>query len=378
MTKSVDNPVRAIAFYLPQFHPILENDEWWGKGFTEWTNVIKAKPLFPGHYQPRLPADFGFYDLRVPEVREQQAEMARSHGIEGFCYWHYWFHGRRLLERPLKEILASGRPDFPFCIGWANESWTRRWTGDENEILLKQSYSPEDDLAHAQYLAAVFADARYIKVHGRPLFILYRAPALPDAQRTTDAIRSECLRLGIPEPYIVGRDTHSPGVDMRQFGCDITESSAPRMELLPGAFAPPGRLADWRRNIRLGVWRGDLKIFDYQEACRLGEDARPAHPHIPGVFVDWDNASRRGRQAIILKGSTPEHFAAALRAAIVKVLPKPPGERIVTINAWNEWGEGMYLEPDQKWGRGFLEAVKTELASLASRQQPDNPVELQP
>jgi hypothetical protein len=362
---------RLIAFYLPQYHPIPENDMWWGKGFTEWTNVGKAKPLFRGHYQPHLPADLGFYDLRVPEVREQQAELARNHGLEGFCYWHYWFHGKRLLDRPLNELLATGRPDFPFCIGWANESWTRRWTGEETEILLKQTYSPEDDLAHARFLASVFADTRYIKVHDRPLLILYRPPALPDAQRTTDTFRSECVRLGIPEPYIVGRDTHNLGIDMRQFGCDITESSAPQLSLLPGAFNPVGRLADWRRNIRLGVWRGSLKIFDYQEACQLAEAARPAHPHIPGVFVDWDNTCRRGLQAIIIKGSTPELFGEALRNALASSLPKPPEERIITINAWNEWGEGMYLEPGQKWGLGYLAAIKRELILFASRQCAD-------
>lgn len=358
---------RLIAFYLPQYHPIPENDEWWGKGFTEWTNVAKAKPLFKGHYQPRLPADHGYYDLRNPEVREQQADLARSYGIEGFCYWHYWFHGKRLLDRPLNELIATGQPDFPFCLGWANESWTRSWTGEEVEILLKQTYSPKDDLVHARWLASVFSDSRYIKVGNRPLFILYRPPALPDALRTTDTFRSECVRLGIPEPYIVGRDTHNFGMDMRQFGCDITESSSPALGLLPGVSAPPGRLSDWFRNIKLGVI-SSLKIYDYNEACRLGEEARPTHPHIPGVFVDWDNTCRRGRQAIIITGSTPQLFGSALRTALSSTFSKPPEERIITINAWNEWGEGMYLEPDQRWGLGYLEEVKRELLLFASQR----------
>ena len=165
-----DESVRAIAFYLPQFHPIPENDAWWGKGFTEWTNVAKARPLFRGHYQPHLPADLGFYDLRLPETREAQAELAREHGISGFCYYHYWFHGRRLLERPFQEVLESGRPKFPFCLCWANEPWSRRWLGEEQDILIAQTYSREDDEAHSEYLSSVFSDERYITVGNRPVF----------------------------------------------------------------------------------------------------------------------------------------------------------------------------------------------------------------
>jgi lipopolysaccharide biosynthesis protein len=359
---------RAIAFYLPQFHPIPENDQWWGKGFTEWTNVSKAKPLFKGHYQPHLPADLGFYDLRLPEVREAQADLARAHGIEGFCYWHYWFNGKRLLDRPINEVLASGKPDFPFCLGWANESWTRRWTGEEKEVLLKQEYSEADDLNHARWLAGVFADPRYIRVENRPLFILYRPPALPNARQTTDTIRAECVRLGLPEPYIVGRDTHNAGEDMRKFGCDITESSAPNMGVLPHVFDPPGKLLDWKRNLKLGIVNGNIKVFDYEEACRLMEMARPAHPHIPGTFVGWDNTARRGKMAIVMAGSTPEVFARVFRRILHSVKDKPPEHRLVFLNAWNEWGEGMYLEPNQLHGHEFLKAVRDELNALNGQQ----------
>lgn len=352
---------RAIAYYLPQFHPIPENDAWWGKGFTEWTNVSKAKPLFKSHQQPLLPSDLGFYDLRVPEVRAEQANLARKYGIEGFCYWHYWFNGKLLLDRPLKEMRASGEPRFPFCVGWANESWTRRWTGEETEVLLKQTYSLEDDLAHARWLAETFSDDRYIRVDGRPLFILYRAPALPDAVRTTETIRAECQRLGVAEPYIVGRDTHNPGQDMRNYGCDITESSSPSLGSLPGAFIIPNRLADAVRNARLGVWSWRLKVYDYEHACSLMELGRPQHPYIPGFLVGWDNTARRGSKAIVLVRSTPAAFQRGLRRVINLVRDRPPEHRIVFLNAWNEWAEGMCLEPGQQYGHGYLEAVNSEL-----------------
>src|SRR5947207_622730 len=202
MNKNI-KAARLLAFHLPQFHPILENDQWWGKGFTEWTNVAKSKPQFPGHDQPKLPADLGYYDLRVPEVRQRQAQLANEYGIEGFCYWHYWFNGKRLLRRPIDEILKSGKPDFPFCLAWANETWSRRWLGEEKEILIKQTYSPQDDLDHAQWLAEVFADPRYVRVNGRPVFLIYRPGDLPQPKRTTETIRSECSRRGLPEPYLL-------------------------------------------------------------------------------------------------------------------------------------------------------------------------------
>ncbi len=176
------NRPRALAFYLPQFHPIPENDEWWGRGFTEWTNVTRAKPLYPGHYQPHVPGELGYYDLRVPEVREAQAALAAAHGISGFVYYHYWFHGTRLLERPFDEVLASGSPDFPFALCWANEEWTRNWDAQTGKVLMPQEFSDEDDLAHIRWLATAFADDRYIKIDGRPLMLIYRAAAAPQPE----------------------------------------------------------------------------------------------------------------------------------------------------------------------------------------------------
>jgi lipopolysaccharide biosynthesis protein len=188
-TGSVSEPdVRMIAFYLPQFHPIPENDGWWEKGFTEWSNVARSRPLFRGHHQPHVPADLGFYDLRLPETRAAQAAQARAHGVYGFCYYHYWFHGQRLLELPFESVLESGEPDFPFCVCWANESWSRRWMGEDRSVLIRQEYSVEDDHRHARWLARAAADSRYICVNGRPLFMIYRPGDLPDPKRTTDIL----------------------------------------------------------------------------------------------------------------------------------------------------------------------------------------------
>lgn len=355
---------RVIAFYLPQFHPIPENDEWWGKGFTEWTNVAKAKPLFKGHYQPHLPADLGFYDLRVPEVQEAQADLARSHGIEGFCYWHYWFHGKRLLERPFEAVLASGKPDFPFCLAWANEPWARTWDGNSQECLMGQNYSKADDLRHTQWLAQAFADPRYIRVEGRPLFLIYRPSALPEPIRTTDTLRAECVRLGVREPYLVGINLHSPRVDMRTLGFDLTEHHGPLLAALPQVFDNRWRLARLQRNMRHGVCSGKLKIYSYADALQWMAKHRPEFPHYPCFFMPWDNTPRAGRRAFIMTDGTPQLFEQGLREVVTTVCNKNPDHRIIFINAWNEWAEGMHLEPDQKFGRGFLEAISRVIASV--------------
>src|SRR5262245_55501556 len=243
--------VRLIAVYLPQFHPIPENDRSWGKGFTEWTNVAQAKPMFRGHYQPHLPADLGFYDLRLPEVRRAQADLAQEHGIHGFCYYHYWFHGRRLLERPFEDVLRSGEPDFPFCLCWANENWTRRWDGLEQEILLAHHYSPADDLAHIRSLAPALAGPRYIRVDGKPLFLIYRPGLLPDARATVDRWREEYHRL-TGEELFLARVARLPeeATDPRLDGFDVAVEFHPFRPLL-GHPLPNGLIGRWARRLRL-------------------------------------------------------------------------------------------------------------------------------
>jgi lipopolysaccharide biosynthesis protein len=341
---------RVIAFYLPQFHPVDENDAWWGPGFTEWTNVVQARPLFEGHQQPRRPADLGYYDLRVPEVREKQAELASAHGIEAFCYWHYWFEGRRLLARPLDEVLASGKPDFPFCLAWANETWSRRWLGREEDVLISQTYSRGDDVEHARWLAHVFSDERYVRVRGRPLFVVYRPEMLPNAREFVDATRRACAAAGVEDPWLVGTNSHRDA-DSRQFGFDGTIDWEP----LLGAVVPDAE----------AVYSDGLKVVDYHTARRLMHAADRDYPTYPCVVVSWDNTPRRGGNGVVLTDATPRRLAQALRAAIAQVGPLGSEEQLVFLNAWNEWGEGNYLEPDDFIGAGRLDAVRSVLRDSA-------------
>ena len=282
---------RTIALYLPQFHPIPENDDWWGRGFTEWTNVAKAPPLFRGHYQPHLPADLGFCDLRVAEVRSAQADLARDHGIDGVSYKHYWFNGRRLLNRPFDEVLASGAPNFPFCLCWANEPWSRRWTGEDREILMAQEHSAADDDAHGQFLARAFADPRYIRYHGRPLFLVWRPRHLPDPPKATlDRIAVAVQREGLPRPFFMGVDSHCPGTDCRDLGFDATMTFAPNLGYLPGGLTDGFTFPRLRRNVSRGRFDGWAKAFSYEEAVESLSGLRSGKRAAPCAFVGWDNS----------------------------------------------------------------------------------------
>jgi len=363
--------VRLVAFYLPQFHPIPENDRWWGRGFTEWTNVVKAKSLFRGHYQPHLPADLGFYDLRVPEVREAQAELARQYGISGFCYYHYWFNGKRLLNRPFDEVLRSGRPDFPFCLCWANENWTRRWDGLENEILLRQDYSLEDDRAHIGYLLRAFADDRYIRVHGKPLFLVYRTELLPAPERTAELWREAARAAGLGDLYLVRVESFVRDIDPRSIGFDAAVEFAPDWHERP---MPKLRRQQWDvlariynqlRKLRLlpqAYFDHDVYSYDVLGRRMLTKPARP-YTRFRCVTPSWDNSPRRVSNATIFRDSTPEIYESWLRAVIHTTVNTLEGdERLVFVNAWNEWGEGNHLEPDQRWGRAYLEATFRSIA----------------
>jgi len=359
---------RAIAFYLPQFHPIPENDAWWGKGFTEWANVTRAKSLFGGHNQPRLPTDLGFYDLRLPDSRQDQADLARQYGIEGFCYWHYWFDGKRLLERPFNEVLESGQPDLPFCLAWANETWSRRWLGEPKDVLMKQTYSDEDDLKHIRWLIRAFEDDRYMTVDKRPMFLIYRPSDLPSPQNTTDLFREECLKSGIKNPYLIGVNGHDVNLDSTGIGFDATLHFTPQLGILPEAFEDGPLASKLERNLRFGVQSDVLKIYDYKESVKAMLSLREnlPHPTIPSICVGWDNTPRRAEKAIILTESDPDFFKRELSALIDEQSAKPSDERLIFLNAWNEWAEGNHLEPDVQNERRFLEATRNALYSAES------------
>ena len=369
---------RAIAFYLPQFHPTPENDEWWGRGFTEWTNVVAGTPRFKGHGQPHLPADLGFYDLRVPETRQQQADLARAAGIEAFCYYHYWFKGRRLLNRPLDEVLTSGAPDFPFCLCWANESWSRAWSGREHNLLVQQSYDEADDTAHIAWLCSVFQDPRYLRVAGRPLFLFYMPEKLPDATRLLAQWRSESLRQIGVEPYFCAVQTGFSTRDaagLRALGFDGVVQFEPNRKHFPTPKNAAGRAVSLLRRVLPEGWYDALRnnsrlgrqnistVVDYASyvderlaGCALEDTTYPV------VFPSWDNSARRAA-ATIIENDDAGQYRRWLEDAIRRVAPRSAEQRLVFINAWNEWAEGCHLEPDRRHGFAFLDATAEALAS---------------
>lgn len=351
---------RVIAYYLPQFHPIPENDGWWGKGFTEWTNVAKAKPLFPGHCQPRVPADLGFYDLRVPEVRAAQADLAANAGIEGFCYYHYWFGGKQLLERPFDEVLESKAPDFPFCLCWANHSWTGIWFGEPKRVLMEQTYpGMKDHAEHFHWLSKAFFDHRYITVDGKPVFLVYHPMEVPEVRRVTDLWRELALKTGLPGLYLIGvSKRHRWNPHEHGFDASITER-LPRLS----------RRISWRYPaLRLRAWLARSKVptvYSYEEVMPgLVEKEKPGYQDYPCVIPNWDNTPRSGTNGLVLQDSKPELFRRLLRVALDRVSVEREQERIVFLKAWNEWAEGNYVEPDLALGHGYLDVLKRELISL--------------
>lgn len=337
---------KIIAFYLPQFHPIPENDEWWGTGFTEWTNTTKATPLFPGHYQPQLPADLGFYDLRVREVRVRQAELARQYNIYGFCYYYYWFSGRKLLEMPILDFLKSKKPNFPFCICWANENWTRTWDGRDTQILIKQDYYKEDPRKFINDLVPFFEDKRYIRVAGKPLLIVYRPSAIPRTAAVTEQWRSCAKEHGIGDLHLCAALTFGQK-DPRILGFDSG------ME-----FPPHGVSAAEVNPAEIGAASGfSGKIYRYPEVVLSEICKKPnSFKTFRTAMAGWDNSPRTGSQGHVFIDASPMEFEIWLHHLISQA--RADADEFIFVNAWNEWAEGAHLEPDRRYGHGWLESVR--------------------
>lgn len=356
---------RVFAFYLPQFHPIPENDKWWGKGFTEWTNVGKAKKLFPGHYQPHIPADLGYYDLRVEETREAQAEMAKKYGIEGFIYWHYWFgNGKRLLERPINEVLKLGKPDFPFAFAWANETWKGFAHGLKNRnILINQTYPGKDDyIAHFYEVLPAFKDKRYIKVDGKPLFVIYKPEELPDIKLFIELWQDLAVENGLNGIYFVAHHKNIKSQD--------EEKKVINEYLLKGFDSINFvRLSNYNNSLWFKLYKSILhKIFrmpaisNYKCNAKYFTNGNDKDIKvIPTVIPNWDHTPRSGKEGLVLVNSTPQNFRNNIRVTLNNVMHKPSEHRIIFIKSWNEWAEGNYLEPDLKWGYRYLEQLADEI-----------------
>lgn len=350
---------KIIAYYLPQFHQIKENDIWWGPGFTEWTNVKKAKPLYRNHYQPRIPLHKNYYDLSDNSVMVKQMKLAKKYNIDGFCFYHYWFHGKKLLEKPVESVLSNQAAKLPFCLMWANEPWTRTWNGDIHSkgVIMPQDYGDEKDwMEHFYYLLPFLKDKRYIRINDIPIFIIYRASSIPKCTKMLKCWRNLAKQNGLKDIYFICSQT-------------ITKNSTYIPEFQAVAdFEPHATWGRFDKDCFIGYYDklknklsgdiyNDFTVWNYDSIYRkLVQDRKFADKHFLGAFVDWDNSPRRESGAYIVKGATPEKFYKYL----VRQLKRSNNmeNEFLFLNAWNEWGEGAYLEPDEKFGYAYLNAVK--------------------
>lgn len=377
------NP-RIIGLYLPQYHPIPENDEWWGKGFTEWTNVAKAKPLFRGHYQPRIPADLGFYDLRLPEVREQQAALAREAGLEGFCYYHYWFgNGKQLLERPFNEVLASGKPDFPFCLCWANHDWTNKtWTKGasmrRDSMIMQMHYSFDDHRAHFHALLPAFRDKRYITVDGKPLFGIWAVHDFPEVDKFIELWQQLAKENGLPGIHFVGYTSNATGRSVKgnKLSLWATDEAAEHYNAVlekgfdavistgtsRGQSMCQGKLRMLAYYLAKNTFLPASNRTDYAKTMRNYYVPEDAWENVyPTLMPQWDRTPRAGARTNPLINSTPEKFQVTVEEALKLIKDKQPEHQILFLKSWNEWGEGNYVEPDLKFGHGYLDAIRNAI-----------------
>jgi hypothetical protein len=357
--------VKLLAYYLPQYHPVAENDEWWGKGFTEWTNVTKAKPLFPRHEQPKLPADLGFYDLRIPEVREEQAAMAKEYGIDGFCYWHYWFgNEKRLLELPFEEVLKAKKPDFPFSLAWANISWGGVPYGDLFERkLMEQTYPGDEDYTkHFYMLLPAFKDSRYIRVNDKPIFTVYNPTGLPDSKHFIALWNKLAEENGLKGIHFIAYQ--HLGFDYKAGGFDALTPPSPSHLFNRVKYSFSDRFLKKFFKIRLiNIKYRAFKarnIFYHKEIVKASNYSNVPKDmkFYPSLSPNWDHSPRSVYEAQIIVDANPDDFYENLNNAYERIKDYADDEKIIFIKAWNEWAEGNYLEPDNKIGYGFLNMVK--------------------
>lgn len=359
--------VRAIAFHLPQYHQVAENDRWWGEGFTEWTNVRQGTPTFDGHYQPHVPGEMGYYDLSDISVLERQAALAREHGLEGFCFYYYWFDGKRLLEKPVDMLLEHPEIDLPFCLCWANENWTRRWDGGDQEVLIAQTYDPALDERFARDMTPYLSDPRYIRVAGKPVVLVYRGDLIPDLPGTLAAWRQAWRQAGIGEVYLVGVESfrvYDPDVVGFDANCEFLPHQVDRVQV-----APDEPLISPQLPLQF--------LGDYNKlADHWSERSRPPYKRFRSLVPSWDNSARRRKGgAGLFINATPARYQSWLERTLERTCEEFEGdERLVFINAWNEWGEGCHLEPDERFGRGYLEATRDAQQALQKRL----PIQAQP
>lgn len=351
-------PIKIIAFNLPQFHPIPENDTWWGAGFTEWRNVAKARPLFPGHLQPNLPGELGFYDMRLDETQEQQGELAAWAGVDAFCYYHYWFAGRLLLERPIERLLARRTPRLPFCLCWANHTWTNHWGGVSDDVLVDQTYpGVEDHRSHYLYWRRFLSDERYLRINGKSVVVIFRPNDIPDVSRFIDLFQNWAQKDGFGGLFFIGLEHTASLLDA---GFDALAPHSMNRAL--DAYLTGHRRyfhALRRRLLRYPRW-----VIDYSGLAPYFENHRyDGLTMVPTAIPNWDNTPRIGLRGLVFANSSPDKFATHLRRSVAGFNGINDGrERILFIKSWNEWAEGNYLEPDLTYGRGWLEAVR-EFAS---------------
>lgn len=367
---------KVIAFYLPQYHPTPDNDEWWGKGFTEWTNVGKAAPLFKGHYQPKVPADLGYYDLRLPEVREEQTRLAKEAGVNAFCYYHYWFgNGKEELELPFDEVLRLGKPDFPFMLCWANESWHKKFwnkdgVGSSKQMLIEQTYpGPKDVEDHFYRLLPAFMDKRYLQIKGKPAFMIYCPEFIPDLRNFIESWNSLAMKNGLTGIYFmvqIRNPEHLKNLskyveDYRSKGVDAV--NVVRLYEAGGRFNTEKLSRRISSKIKKEIFNQPYRIDASKLIPYLLKDEEKENYIIPTIIPNWDHTPRSQSGGIVFEKATPEIFKIQTQRALELVNNKEEDEKIIFLKSWNEWGEGNYMEPDLKFGKGFIHALRSALDS---------------